>query len=138
MFLGIYRVSVYNIDYIVPPIISPIAISSRYPENGYYGTIADQNSIICYRHFEQLDLNSLAWQKYEYPTTYIVYICALISKLDRSNSWNMTPMQEIVLLPNYFFLYDYGKTIWLMYSLFTEIIQVTLSVFIFTCFLLSW
>ena len=103
MFFGIYRVSGYNIDYIVPAIINPIAIYSRYPENGYYGTIADQNSIICYRHFEQLDLYSLAWQKYEYPTTYIVYICALISKLDLCNSWNMTLMQEIVPLPNYLF-----------------------------------
>lgn len=45
----IYTVSGHNIDYIFPPIITPLVISSKYFENSYsfcsYKTVADQNCI---------------------------------------------------------------------------------------------
>ena len=104
----------YSIDYIFQQIITSLVISSRYSTNDYffcsYKTIADQNSLIWKRHFKQINLNSLV-QKYEYLITYMVYICAFLSGLGTSKTWNMTSSHEIVPLRHYFISRDYGKTI---------------------------
>lgn len=62
-----YTLSGYNNGYICPPIINPLVISSRYSENGCCfcssRTILALNCTISSRHFEHLDLNTLAWSK---------------------------------------------------------------------------
>ena len=96
-------------------IITPLVISRTYSDSSYsfcsYRTIADKNCIIWTRHFEQFDLNSLAWRNLNIlPLILFTFAPCLVDwALVKVRTWHQCGKQSHF---PHLFSYDYGKTIY--------------------------